>query len=64
MAQACELDDVTGSIEAGKYADMIVVRRDPLSDIHALEQKQNLVYVFKEGRLVFSCGELSGGEEK
>ena len=55
---------MTGSIEAGKYADMIVVRRDPLSDIHALEQKQNLVYVFKEGRLVFSCGELSGGEEK
>ncbi|UCF96818.1 MAG: amidohydrolase family protein [Spirochaetaceae bacterium] len=63
-AQACELDEVTGSIEVGKYADMIVIRRDPLSDIHALEQKQNLVYVFKEGRPMFEGSEISRGEDR
>jgi imidazolonepropionase-like amidohydrolase len=61
-AQACQLDDVTGTIEAGKYADMLVVLKDPLYDIHCLEDKRNLAYVFKEGRTVYSCCEASGGE--
>jgi imidazolonepropionase-like amidohydrolase len=63
-AEACELDGVTGTIEAGKCADMIVVTRDPLSGIHALEDKRNLAYIFKEGRLVFSRGASHEGEQK
>ena len=38
-----------GTIEVGKLADLIVVRRNPLEDIHHL---RTLELVFKAGRLV------------
>jgi imidazolonepropionase-like amidohydrolase len=38
--------DVLGSIKPGKYADMIAVTRNPLTDIHILE---HVSFVMKEG---------------
>jgi imidazolonepropionase-like amidohydrolase len=38
--------DVLGSIKPGKYADMIAVTSDPLTDIHILE---HVSFVMKEG---------------
>jgi imidazolonepropionase-like amidohydrolase len=40
--------DVLGSIKAGKYADVIAVAGDPLSDIRVLE---HVAFVMKEGRI-------------
>ncbi|MBI4201444.1 MAG: amidohydrolase family protein [Chloroflexi bacterium] len=48
-AELCGAGNDLGTIEVGKLADMIVVRRNPLDDINNL---RSLELVFKEGRLV------------
>ena len=45
-ATILDLDDQIGSVEAGKRADLVVVRGDPASDI---SQIGNTVWVFKAG---------------
>lgn len=37
-AQALEIEDLVGSIEPGKYADLLLVDGNPLEDIHAIER--------------------------
>ncbi|HJO81007.1 MAG: amidohydrolase family protein [SAR202 cluster bacterium] len=48
-AELCGAGDDLGTVEAGKLADLIVVRDNPLDDI---ENLRKLDFVFKEGRLV------------
>jgi len=48
-AEACGLLDKTGTLEPGKYADILVVKGNPLEDISLLQRKENVVAVFKEG---------------
>jgi imidazolonepropionase-like amidohydrolase len=40
--------DLLGSLRAGKYADVVAVSGDPLSDIHVLER---VSFVMKEGKI-------------
>jgi len=47
-ADALGLKDKTGAIAAGLSADIITVKRDPLEDIHALEQVD---FVMKAGHI-------------
>ena len=47
-----------GAIEAGKRADIIAVRGDPLQDI---SQLQNVQFVMKSGQIVKSDGLYTGG---
>ena len=47
-ARIAGIDSVTGSIEPGKSADMIVTRRNPLEDLGAL---RHVRMVFARGRL-------------
>jgi predicted amidohydrolase YtcJ len=53
------LDDVTGSIEVGKFADLVVLDRDvfsrPADEIHAAQVQLTLV----EGQRVFASPDLS-----
>ena len=48
-ADLCGALDDLGTVEVGKLADLIVVREDPLQDIHNL---RSLQLVLKEGRIV------------
>ena len=43
------MDDRIGSIEAGKLADLVAVKGNPLDDLHALQQ---VVFVMKGGAIV------------
>jgi imidazolonepropionase-like amidohydrolase len=55
-ARAIGIDDVAGSIEVGKRADMILVRGDPFADSAVLASP---AWVMKAGEVVF--GEPAGG---
>jgi imidazolonepropionase-like amidohydrolase len=48
-AELLRLSDEVGSIQAGKFADIIAVSGDPTSDITALE---NVVFVMKNGSII------------
>lgn len=47
-AQLCDLDDVVGTIEPGKRANIIAVQGDPLADTEAVEQVR---FVMKGGEI-------------
>ena len=51
-AELLDMADLVGTLEKGHYADLLVVRGDPLKDIRLLQEKSNILSVIKEGRLV------------
>ena len=42
------VDDKLGSIEAGKLADIVAVKGNPIDDIRAME---NMIFVMKNGKI-------------
>lgn len=48
-AELFGLADKTGTIEPGKWADVIVVEGDPLANIDCLQQRDNVKLVLKQG---------------
>ena len=50
------LDDRTGTLEAGKLADLLIVDGDPLSDIAILEDSGRIEAVMIGGRVVVAPG--------
>ncbi|BCI52564.1 hydrolase [Mycolicibacterium litorale] len=55
-AELCGLSDRLGTVEAGKLADLVVVRGDPLADIDTLGDAENILLVLKEGRVASDRG--------
>jgi len=51
-AEACGIGDRIGTVEKGKLADLLVVKKDPVSDIEVLLDKDNVRYVIKDGKFV------------
>jgi imidazolonepropionase-like amidohydrolase len=51
-AEAAGLHRKTGTLEKGKYADIIAVRGDPISNIDTLTDPSNITLVMKEGRVL------------
>ncbi len=45
-----------GTLEKGKLADLLIIRGDPLHDIRLLQEKENILVVMKEGRIVVNRG--------
>jgi imidazolonepropionase-like amidohydrolase len=50
-AQILRIESVTGTLERGKSADLIVLREDPLDDIARLDEP-NMLAIVKEGTFV------------
>ncbi|MCG8482691.1 MAG: amidohydrolase family protein [Clostridia bacterium] len=57
-ARLLGVDHLTGSIEKGKLADLIVVSGDITKDVKIIQDKKNIQYVFQSGKLVLSEGNL------
>jgi len=55
-ADLCRVN--AGTIEAGKYADLLVLDGDPLKDMGILQNADKITAVYKEGRLVAGEGRL------
>ena len=50
-AEALRMDDKMGTLEKGKWADLMVVDGNPLEDIQVLVNKDNIKLVMKEGKV-------------
>jgi imidazolonepropionase-like amidohydrolase len=50
-AAAIKMSDDLGTIEAGKIADVIAVKGDPLADIRVLQERKNIGLVMKDGTI-------------
>jgi len=51
-AEVAGLHCKTGTLERGKYADIIAVKGDPISSIDTLVNPNNVLLVMKEGRIL------------
>ncbi|MCK4258871.1 MAG: amidohydrolase family protein [Halanaerobiales bacterium] len=49
-AEILDIDKITGTLEVGKMADVIIVQDDPLKDITVLQEKPHLV--IKKGKII------------
>jgi imidazolonepropionase-like amidohydrolase len=51
-AEILGMADRLGTVQVGKEADVIVVRKDPLKDIRVLQEMENIALVIKGGKIV------------
>ena len=51
-ARALKLDKLTGALEAGRRADVLVLDGNPLADIRLLQEPERRTLVLKDGRAV------------
>jgi imidazolonepropionase-like amidohydrolase len=51
-AECLGWEDRVGTLQAGKLADLIIVRKNPLQDIHSLANVDNIVFVMKDGKIL------------
>lgn len=50
-AMACFMGDITGTIEPGKFADILVIDGDPLANIKILQDREKIKMVILEGKV-------------
>jgi len=55
-AELIQMSDYIGSLEAGKYADFVIVEENPLKDITSLARQNNIQQVFIAGKPVYQKG--------
>lgn len=51
-AECLGWEDRVGTVEKGKYADVIITKTNPLTDIRSLEKQENIVMVMKGGAVL------------
>ncbi|MCD2192096.1 amidohydrolase family protein [Actinomycetospora endophytica] len=60
-AELCGVGEVTGTLEAGKAADLVVTDVDPLTNIAGLAEPAHVLAVVKEGRIAIDRGGVLAG---
>ncbi len=50
-AECSCIGHLTGTVEPGKFADLLVVDGDPLADIKVLQNRERLALIMKDGKL-------------
>lgn len=51
-AECLGWQDRVGTVQAGKLADIVIARKDPLADIRSLENVENIALVMQDGKVV------------
>jgi len=51
-ADAIGISEHAGTLEAGKWADVVLVQGDPLADIRVLQEAEHITCVIKAGKVV------------
>ncbi|MCA9999168.1 MAG: amidohydrolase family protein [Anaerolineales bacterium] len=51
-AECLGWEDRLGTVEAGKLADIVITKTDPLADIRSLENNDNIVLVMQDGKVL------------
>jgi imidazolonepropionase-like amidohydrolase len=51
-ADAIGIAEHAGTLEAGKWADVVLVQGDPLADIRVLQEAEHITCVIKAGQIV------------
>ncbi len=51
-AECLGWQDRIGTVEAGKLADLVITKTDPLRDIRSLQDSDNILVVIKDGEMV------------
>ena len=55
-ASGLGLGEHCGTLEAGRWADVLIVDGDPLADVRALQTPERILGVFRDGRLLVDRG--------
>jgi imidazolonepropionase-like amidohydrolase len=50
-AECLGWQDRIGTVEAGKLADLVITKTDPIADLRSLEKPENIVVVMKDGKV-------------
>ena len=51
-AKCLGIDDKLGTIEPGKIADIVISKKDPLTNIKSLGNPDNIMFVMKDGKII------------
>jgi hypothetical protein len=54
-AWQCQMDQIVGSLETGKYADLVIVDKDPLQMAQEEIGKLKVMETWSEGRRRFAA---------
>jgi imidazolonepropionase-like amidohydrolase len=58
-SKAIKMEDKIGSIEEGKFADLIVCNGNPIENISILKESKNILYVIKDGIIMAERGKIT-----
>jgi imidazolonepropionase-like amidohydrolase len=55
-SKGVDMETKIGTVEVGKYADLLLVQEDPLKDLRSMLNRQNIAMVMKEGQVFVDRG--------
>ncbi|NHJ05410.1 MAG: amidohydrolase family protein [Candidatus Heimdallarchaeota archaeon] len=58
-ARAIWMDDKIGSIEIGKFADIIVSAKNPIEDISVITNPMNFTHIIRDGKIMVEKGKIT-----